>query len=129
MRTQIYFVAVLTLIAVLPGHRPKNIRRSLGALGLELDHAVGNLLPGLAQDQQHVELGAAPHAHEQHLVCALPGVEAALAQMRAAALGKLDRLRGGFERAVELHSAWGTFEWLLHDSLERGHRVGVTETL
>jgi hypothetical protein len=29
------------------------------------------------------------------------------------------------ERAVELHSAWGTFEWLLHDSLRRGHRVGV----
>ncbi len=29
------------------------------------------------------------------------------------------------ERAVELHSAWGTFEWLLRDSLKRGHRVGV----
>ncbi|MHC4917942.1 MAG: DUF3604 domain-containing protein [Planctomycetota bacterium] len=29
------------------------------------------------------------------------------------------------ERAVEIHSAWGTFEWLLHDSLRRGHRVGV----
>jgi hypothetical protein len=29
------------------------------------------------------------------------------------------------ERAVEIHSAWGTFEWLLHDSLKRGHHVGV----
>ena len=37
------------------------------ALGLELDHAVGDLLAGLAQDQQHVELGATAHAHEQHL--------------------------------------------------------------
>lgn len=29
------------------------------------------------------------------------------------------------ERAVEVHSSWGTFEWLLHDALELGHRVGV----
>ena len=29
------------------------------------------------------------------------------------------------ERAVEVHSAWGTFEWLLFDSLKRGYRVGV----
>jgi hypothetical protein len=29
------------------------------------------------------------------------------------------------EVAVEIHSAWGTFEWLLHDALRRGLRVGV----
>jgi hypothetical protein len=29
------------------------------------------------------------------------------------------------ERAVEVHSAWGTFEWLLHDAFARGYRVGV----
>jgi hypothetical protein len=29
------------------------------------------------------------------------------------------------ERAVEVHSTWGTFEWLLHDAFERGYRVGV----
>jgi hypothetical protein len=29
------------------------------------------------------------------------------------------------ERAVEVHSTWGTFEWLLHDAFERGFRVGV----
>ncbi len=29
------------------------------------------------------------------------------------------------EVAVEIHSAWGTFEWLLEDALQRGHRVGV----
>jgi hypothetical protein len=29
------------------------------------------------------------------------------------------------EVAVEVHSAWGTFEWLLEDALERGYRVGV----
>jgi hypothetical protein len=29
------------------------------------------------------------------------------------------------ERAVEVHSTWGTFEWLLHDAFEQGYRVGV----
>ncbi len=29
------------------------------------------------------------------------------------------------ELAVEIHSAWGTFEWLLDDILSRGGRVGV----
>ena len=32
---------------------------------------------------------------------------------------------GKLERAVEVHSTWGTFEWLLHDALGRGYRVGV----
>jgi len=32
---------------------------------------------------------------------------------------------GRFERSMEIHSAWGTFEWLLQDALEMGYRVGV----
>src|SRR5262249_46249972 len=32
---------------------------------------------------------------------------------------------GRLERAVEVHSTWGTFEWLLHDAFERGFRVGI----
>jgi Protein of unknown function (DUF3604) len=32
---------------------------------------------------------------------------------------------GRLERAVEIHSAWGTFEWLLHDAFDLGYRVGV----
>jgi hypothetical protein len=32
---------------------------------------------------------------------------------------------GRFERSVEIHSSWGSFEWLLQDALELGHRVGV----
>ncbi len=28
-------------------------------------------------------------------------------------------------RSVEIHSAWGTFEWLLDDAFALGHRVGV----
>jgi hypothetical protein len=32
---------------------------------------------------------------------------------------------GKIETAVEIHSAWGTFEWLLHDAFEQHHRVGI----
>ena len=32
---------------------------------------------------------------------------------------------GTLETAVEVHSAWGTFEWILRDALEMGYRVGV----
>jgi hypothetical protein len=31
----------------------------------------------------------------------------------------------GIELAVEIHSAWGTFEWLLEDAFQKGYRVGV----
>ena len=26
---------------------------------------------------------------------------------------------------MEIHSAWGTFEWLMEDCFRRGYRVGV----
>lgn len=29
------------------------------------------------------------------------------------------------ERSVEVHSDWGTFEWLMQDALEQGYRVGI----
>jgi hypothetical protein len=29
------------------------------------------------------------------------------------------------ETAVEVHSAWGTFEWILRDALEKNYRVGI----
>jgi len=32
---------------------------------------------------------------------------------------------GRLERAVEVHSAWGTFEWLIEDAFEQGYRVGI----
>ncbi|MEM7258703.1 MAG: DUF3604 domain-containing protein, partial [Pseudomonadota bacterium] len=32
---------------------------------------------------------------------------------------------GRFEKSVEVHSAWGTFEWLVHDAFEMGYRVGI----
>ncbi len=32
---------------------------------------------------------------------------------------------GRFERSVEVHSSWGTFEWLVRDAFEKGYRVGI----
>lgn len=32
---------------------------------------------------------------------------------------------GTLETAVEVHSAWGKFEWILHDAFEKNYRVGV----
>ncbi|MGI9383463.1 MAG: DUF3604 domain-containing protein, partial [Methyloligellaceae bacterium] len=32
---------------------------------------------------------------------------------------------GRLETAVEVHSSWGTFEWLVQDALEKGFRVGI----
>ncbi len=32
---------------------------------------------------------------------------------------------GRLERTVEVHSTWGTFEWLAHDAFEKGYRVGI----
>ncbi|MGD8347854.1 MAG: DUF3604 domain-containing protein [Gammaproteobacteria bacterium] len=29
------------------------------------------------------------------------------------------------EKGVEVHSAWGTFEWLVRDAFEQGYRVGI----
>ena len=29
------------------------------------------------------------------------------------------------EVAMEVHSAWGTFEWLVDDALKQGHRIGI----
>ncbi len=32
---------------------------------------------------------------------------------------------GRIERSMEIHSAWGTFEWLVEDAFEMGYRVGI----
>lgn len=32
---------------------------------------------------------------------------------------------GRFEKSVEVHSAWGTFEWLVQDAFKEGYRVGI----
>lgn len=32
---------------------------------------------------------------------------------------------GRFEKSMEIHSSWGTFEWLMQDAFRLGHRVGI----
>jgi Protein of unknown function (DUF3604) len=32
---------------------------------------------------------------------------------------------GRFERSVEVHSSWGSFEWLVQDAFAMGYRVGI----
>jgi hypothetical protein len=32
---------------------------------------------------------------------------------------------GRFEKSVEVHSAWGTFEWIVQDAFKGGYRVGI----
>ena len=32
---------------------------------------------------------------------------------------------GRFEKSVEVHSSWGSFEWIVSDALEQGYRVGI----
>lgn len=32
---------------------------------------------------------------------------------------------GRLETAVEVHSSWGTFEWIVWDAFEKGYRVGI----
>jgi len=32
---------------------------------------------------------------------------------------------GRFEKSMEVHSSWGTFEWLARDAFEMGYRVGI----
>ena len=30
-----------------------------------------------------------------------------------------------FEKSMEIHSSWGTFEWLVQDAFEMGYRIGI----
>ncbi len=32
---------------------------------------------------------------------------------------------GRLETSIEIHSAWGTFEWLLHDAFKMDYRIGI----
>ena len=32
---------------------------------------------------------------------------------------------GSLEKSIEVHSSWGTFEWLLRDAFKNGYRIGI----
>ena len=81
-------------------------------------HALVEDLSDIGTDCNHVlELfGALHQAGERVLAFAHVG-------------GRYADLRAGhdvaIERSVEVHSSWGTFEWILFDAFELGYRVGV----
>jgi hypothetical protein len=56
---------------------------------------------------------------------ALQGTQAVVFAHVGGRYADIHRHAAGLERSVEVHSAWGTFEWLLHDALRLGYRVGV----
>lgn len=62
----------------------------------------------------------------RELYAALSGTEAFLYAHVGGRYATLAAARGSaFSPAVEVHSAWGTFEWLLHDAFRLGLRPGV----
>ncbi|UPY35149.1 DUF3604 domain-containing protein [Sediminicoccus sp. KRV36] len=86
------------------------IRRSCHALVEDLsDHATDAL------DAR--QLHAALRAEGRPVLC-IPHVGGRYANLHFAH----DRM---LERAVEVHSDWGTFDWLLHDAFDVGARVGI----
>ncbi|MEO8977392.1 MAG: DUF3604 domain-containing protein, partial [Casimicrobiaceae bacterium] len=89
-------------------HRP--IRRS--------SHALVEDTSDIATDCNHVrDLFASLH-RDGEKVLAFAHVGGRYADLRAGHDVEI-------ERSVEVHSSWGTFEWLLFDAFELGYRVGV----
>lgn len=79
-------------------------------------HALVDDLSDLESDRHTAaELLAALHDEDAIVV---PHVGGRYSDIRLAHDPKL-------ERSIEIHSAWGTFEWLLHDAFELGYRVGI----
>jgi hypothetical protein len=67
----------------------------------------------------------AVHTAEE-LFAALEGEDAVVIAHVGGRYADITRAHDGrLERAVEVHSTWGTFEWMLHDAFAQGFRVGV----
>ncbi len=88
----------------------RTIRRSCHALVENLDDHGTDALDARA-------LHAALRAEGKPVLC-VPHVGGRYANLHFAH----DRM---LERAVETHSDWGTFDWLLHDAFDVGARVGI----
>ena len=53
------------------------------------------------------------------------GYEAMLVPHVGGRFADLQRHREDLEPVIEIHSAWGTFEWMLADAFSRGYRIGI----
>lgn len=81
-------------------------------------HALVEDTSDVASDCNHVNELFAALRRDKENVLAFAHVGGRYADLRAGHDGTI-------ERSVEVHSSWGTFEWLLFDAFELGHRVGV----
>ncbi len=64
--------------------------------------------------------------HVNDLFAALAGRPAAVAAHVGGRYADLNTGHDGtLENSVEIHSSWGTFEWLLHDAFALGFRAGI----
>ncbi|HEY1796029.1 MAG TPA: hypothetical protein VGG57_07915 [Stellaceae bacterium] len=81
-------------------------------------HALVEDISDIATDCNHVTELFATLRREEEKVLAFAHVGGRYADLRAGHDGVI-------ERSVEIHSSWGTFEWLLFDAFELGHRVGI----
>jgi hypothetical protein len=89
----------------------------------EENNAIHRSSHALVSDQGDLDTDCTSAAE---LFCRLKGYDAVV---NAHVGGRYADVRiahdGTLERSVEIHSAWGTFEWLLYDALDMGYRVGV----
>src|SRR5262249_45634603 len=84
--------------------------------------------PSHAQIADGSELSDEPtDAHDAHqLFAKLSGKDCVVAAHVGGRYADIKFAHDGrLETAVEVHSAWGTFEWLIRDAFEMGYRVGI----
>ena len=68
----------------------------------------------------------ASDAHTAHeLFARLAGRDCVVAAHVGGRYADIKYAHHPMETAVEVHSAWGTFEWLLRDAFEQNYRVGI----
>ena len=69
---------------------------------------------------------AASDAHDAHALFAkLRGKDCVVMAHVGGRYADIKYAHDPMETAVEVHSAWGTFEWLLRDAFEKNYRVGI----
>lgn len=68
----------------------------------------------------------ASDAHDAHeLFAKLRGKDCVVMAHVGGRYADIEFAHDPLETAVEVHSAWGTFEWLLGDAFEKNYRVGI----
>ena len=88
--------------------------------GGSIVHSCTDLLPGKATAH-----GIAPTARDLFARLASQETPAFAFAHVGGRYADLDMHDPEIELGVEVHSAWGTFEWLVEDAFRRGYRVGI----